>query len=185
MAQQPRNQFLLRNREKEEFNQYWYSAKTIDVLVSEVEENATRAAFLSTPSVFFSLKNQVIKSQSTLFDIDPAFGPRAPGQWIGFDFRDSNTIPAELHHTFDYIVIDPPFITEEVWRLYAHSARLLAAENAKFLITTIAENANLMRELLDVAPCPFQPSIPHLVYQYNLYTNYQSDRLNQINDEVA
>lgn len=41
--------------ENGDFNQYWYSAKTIEALVAEVEENSTKAAFLSTPSILFSL----------------------------------------------------------------------------------------------------------------------------------
>lgn len=42
----------------------------------------------------------------------------------------------------------------------------------------------MMAELLDVRPRAFQPSIPHLVYQYNLYTNYESEALAQVNAEV-
>jgi hypothetical protein len=36
--------------------------------------------------------------------------------------------------------------------------------------STICENAALMLEVLSVRPVPFQPSIPHLVYQYDFYT---------------
>ena len=49
------NAFLARFGERGDMNQYWYSAHTIDVMVSEIEAHATRAAFLSTPSVYFSL----------------------------------------------------------------------------------------------------------------------------------
>lgn len=37
-------------------------------------------------------------------------------------------IPKELHHTFDFIVIDPPFITAEVWADYAKAAKMLLVE---------------------------------------------------------
>ena len=30
----------------------------------------------------------------------------------------------------------------------------------------------MMQELFGATPAAFQPSIPHLVYQYDLYTNY-------------
>ena len=41
-----------------------------------------------------------------------------------------------------------------------------------------------MGELLGVRPQRFLPSIPHLVYQYALYTNYDSERLAQRNPEI-
>jgi hypothetical protein len=37
-------------------------------------------------------------------------------------------IPKELYHTFDFIVIDPPFITAEVWADYAKAAKMLLVE---------------------------------------------------------
>ena len=62
-------------------------------------------------------------------------------------------IPAELQHVFDLVVIDPPFITREVWEKYAISARLLARPgDSKYLCSTIAENAEMMAEILGVVP---------------------------------
>jgi hypothetical protein len=82
-------------------------------------------------------------------------------------------------------VIDPPFITREVWEKYATTARYLLAEGGRLICTTIRENAEMMNELLQVSaveavcdagafasadilqvkPQRFQPCIPHLVYQ--------------------
>lgn len=42
--------------ERGDMNQYWYSASTLEAMVAEVEQKAKRVAFLSTPSVYFSLK---------------------------------------------------------------------------------------------------------------------------------
>lgn len=43
-----------------------------------------------------------------------------------YDFNDPvGTLPAEMLHTFDVVVIDPPFITEEVWQAYARAACML------------------------------------------------------------
>ena len=91
----------------------------------------------------------------------------------------------------------------------------------RILCSTIAENAVMMKALLDVEPvvrgwrtrhilptslpfnaCPcqwryevvgavlvcrpqaFKPSIPHLVYQYNMYANYPCTRLSVPNPEI-
>ena len=43
------------------------------------------------------------------------------------------------------------------------------------LCSTITENKDFMKELLNVNPIIFRPSIPNLVYQYNFYTNYEDE----------
>ena len=61
---------------------------------------------------------------------------------------------------------------------------MLLSEGGKILLTTIQENAPMLDRLLGVKPRTFQPSIPHLVYQYSLYTNYESDQLDEKNPEI-
>ena len=73
------NRFLARHKENADMNQYWYSKATIDFMASEVEqqcggseagaENAKKSAFLSTPSIYFSLKDKAVKANSKVFDV--------------------------------------------------------------------------------------------------------------------
>jgi hypothetical protein len=42
-----------------------------------------------------------------------------------YDFNQPDNIPTDMLQSFDLVVIDPPFITEDVWRKYAISANLL------------------------------------------------------------
>jgi EEF1A lysine methyltransferase 1 len=48
-----------------------------------------------------------------VFDFDQKFN-KDPG-FVFYDFNKPEDIPAELHSYFDMVVIDPPFITREVW----------------------------------------------------------------------
>ena len=177
------NAFLTKYGEKEDLNQYWYSDHTIKVMVEEVMANATKACFLSTPSIYFSLpKKSEVRKQSWLFDLDDQWA-NLPN-YFKYDFNFPEQIPKELHGTFDYVVIDPPFITEEVWEKYSEATKLLLSPQGKVLLTTIQENAPMLDRLLDVKPREFAPSIPHLVYQYALYTNYESDQLAERNPEI-
>jgi len=58
-------------------------------------------------------------------------------------------------------------------------------EGGRILLTTIGENAAMLAEILPgVKPQVFQPSIPNLIYQYTLYTNYDSERLQEKNPEI-
>ena len=61
---------------------------------------------------------------------------------------------------------------------------LVLSKEGKILLTTIQENAPMLDRLLGVKPRRFAPSIPHLVYQYALYTNYESDQLAELNPEI-
>ena len=97
------NQFLARNREKQELNQYWYSQATIEKLASEVDEHGKIVAFLSTPSIYFSIKNEEIKNKSYLFDFDDSFEKKCKGNWVQYDFNNPNTIPKNLHGIFDMV----------------------------------------------------------------------------------
>jgi 16S rRNA G966 N2-methylase RsmD len=109
------NMFLIKHKENEDLNQYWYSKKTIADLADQVDRNATKCAFLSTPSIYFNLQNKEVKSNSKNFDIDENFGKKDKN-FVYYDFNKPEDIPEELHHQFDFILIDPPFITEEVWQ---------------------------------------------------------------------
>jgi len=117
-----------------------------------------------------------------LLDFDRQW-ERHPG-FVFYDFNQPEELPPQLRAAFDFILIDPPFITREVWEKYATTAGFLARDGARLVCTTIAENQALMVELLGVRPVLFRPSIPSLVYQYSVYTNYASEHLDQLNPEV-
>ena len=64
-----------------------------------------------------------LRRSSWLFDLDERWA-QLPC-FCRFDFQQPEAIPAELLHSFDCVVIDPPFITHEVWAKYAQAAQLL------------------------------------------------------------
>lgn len=77
-----------------------------------------------------------------------------------------------------------------MWEKYAVAAKLLlkgepgAAVGGKVLASTIAENKEMMKELLALEERRFKPSIPNLVYQYSIYTTYPSSILEKDNPEI-
>ena len=166
-------------RENGDLNQYWYSGVTIKALATGALEACKgggaghRVAFLSTPSLYFSLPVAARVGHSVL-DIDTQWS-KDPG-FIRYDFNEDPTValPPSALGAYDLVVIDPPFITEPVWRRYALAAHALLKGGAKggVICTTVAENEGLLAELfVGCKSVPFQPSIPNLVYQYNTFTN--------------
>lgn len=93
-------------------------------------------------------------------------------------------MPSDLLHKFDGILIDPPFITSDVWQKYATTAKLLLKEGGKVICTTIAENEAIMQDLFNLQAATFKPFIPNLVYQYNIFLNFKPRFLDQQNFEV-
>ncbi|OQR92188.1 hypothetical protein ACHHYP_20149 [Achlya hypogyna] len=176
------SKFVRSYPEKEALNQYWYSPATIEVLAKDIVAQCPKVvAFLSTPSLYYACEElQPPSTELVLFDYDKAL-PRV----VPYDFNAPTTFPRDgLAGHFDFVVIDPPFITEQVWTKYAETAKYLLAPNGKILLTTIAENQSMIDRLLGCQLRRFRPSIPHLVYQYGLYSNYTSDALDTPNPEV-
>ena len=203
--------FIKQHREDADHNQYWYSAATVARILAAVEEplpeaagggggNGSggaaappRGAVVSTPSLFFALSPAArLAARHAVLDLDAAqFAAKGGEAFVRFDFRATPPeahLPAAMLGAFDVVVIDPPFITEEVWRLYAAAAcALLRADGPRRVVcTTVAENAALIAELFPGAKrTRFQPSIPHLVYQYSAFcAGFVPTALGEANPEI-
>ena len=165
------------HKEKAQHNQYWYSASTIDAIVSEILMNRpSRVACLSTPSIFAKCAESGLVCD--LFDFDKELiacvsnvssGCRA----IFFDYNHPFISP-ENQRIYDCVVCDPPFISPEVLMSYCCTIKELARVTAKVIFTSTAENQVVLSAMIEpeVFAVPFLPSIPSLVYQYNIYVNY-------------
>ena len=60
--------FLVKNKENADFNQYWYSEKTISFLASQSLKSES-ACFLSAPSIFYSIENPGYEKPFYVFDV--------------------------------------------------------------------------------------------------------------------
>ena len=187
--------FLQDAPEDQQLNQYWFSQATIDTLreavlegVASLDKDAPKVAFLSTPSLFFAF-DEVERRNFFLFDFDSKATWFKDANYIYYDYNNPLGFDETLYNRFDLVVIDPPFITSEVWDKYAQTTRALASSNQQkqplVIATTVIENAPHMMELFGATPTEFQPSIPNLVYQYACFTNFPCVCLSQPNEEIA
>ena len=60
--------FLLKNKENGDFNQYWYSDKTILFLARQAVKSES-SCFLSTPSIYYAIDNPKHEKPIFLFDV--------------------------------------------------------------------------------------------------------------------
>ena len=182
--------FLSATPEVESMNQYWYSSTSIDCIVAECA--GLRVACVSTPSIFFSL-DATTRERSAVLDLDEQWADERG--FYRYDFKSPEDLGGAALHGFDMVVIDPPFIDRSVWQLYAKTAALLLdpGGDCRVLCTTIAENEAMLVELFEenavagpmkLASRVFMPSIPNLIYQYKIFTNFESEPLGLVNDEL-
>ena len=159
------NTFLKITPENENFNQYWYSESSLAAIVNEIlAQNCQSVACIACPSLFFTLKQKQpdIFANSVLLDIDTQW-EKEPG-FIEYDYRKPLNV-GDREHSFDCVVIDPPFITRDAWELFALAGNTLIKPNGVIICSSIAENEPMLNELVHVHAVAFKPSIPHLIYQ--------------------
>ena len=60
--------FIVKHKENADFNQYWYSEKTILFLASQAIKYES-AVFLSAPSIFYSIENPDFSKPYFVFDV--------------------------------------------------------------------------------------------------------------------
>lgn len=114
-------------------SQFWYSNETATVLARQLLANAsddTRIAVVSAPSAFIQLKNLLAaghfkcKPKITLLEFDERFAVFK--EFVRYDFEKAIQLPAELKSSFDAIICDPPFLSEDCQTKAALTVRWLA-----------------------------------------------------------
>lgn len=78
-----------------------------------------------TPTPHTRAQGSELRSRAWVLDYDEQWASEP--HWAKYDFKQPGQLPEALHGAFDCVVIDPPFITREVWELYAQAAKLLLA----------------------------------------------------------
>lgn len=106
-----------------------YSPFTINKIVKELLQFPSHytIAFLSTPSLYFSLPVNR-RENCCVFDFDLKW--RDDKGFVFYDFHNPLELPPALFKAFDVLVIDPPFITREVWEKYAITAQAVVRDSS-------------------------------------------------------
>lgn len=89
------------------------------------------------------------KDECYLFEFDLKF--KTEKNFVFYDFN--KPLEMEIDIKFDFILIDPPFITEEVWSKviiinkyqYTQTIKYLSDGNTKILLCSIKENDTLLK----------------------------------------
>lgn len=102
-------------------SQFWYSESTQELLARELIDNATKdtkTVIISAPSVYAALlrvcTDQELLDNIYLMEFDDRFKLLAKsGRFMHYDFNRPLEVPREWKGTFDRVLVDPPFLSEE------------------------------------------------------------------------
>ncbi|KAJ4348571.1 Protein-lysine N-methyltransferase efm5 [Didymosphaeria variabile] len=136
-------------------SQFWYSDETATTLARHLLDGATnesRIAVVSAPSTFIQLKNILAsgecttKPHLTLLEYDTRFNVFK--EFVPYDFEQPLKLPVELKASFDRIIVDPPFLSQDCQTKAALTVRWLARSWDEGSLRLIACTGERMEALI-------------------------------------
>lgn len=162
-----------------QLSQFWYDEVTVQTLVKVVDKTVAdggRVALISCPTLFVPVKRQIgNRATVTLLEYDRRFDVHSP-DFIFYDYNTPDKLPPEILASYDLVLADPPFISDECITKTSHTIKLLAKD--KIVVCTGAVMQQRVEELLNLKLCTFQPHHRNnLANEFSCYSNFDLDRL--------
>ncbi|RUS19027.1 putative N6-adenine methyltransferase-domain-containing protein [Endogone sp. FLAS-F59071] len=169
-------------------SQFWYDEDTSLKLAQEVIDNTQgRVACISAPTAFVKLKS--LKPPNThdlfLFEFDTRFSVYKR-QFIHYDYNDPLGFPRvdEFQGSVDFIIVDPPFLSEECATKTLQTAKFLARDGCKILMCTGAVMRSLVERAIGAKMTVFHPRHRGgLANEFRCYTNYASPAIPWVRED--
>ncbi|CAK9807280.1 EEF1A lysine methyltransferase 1 [Anthophora plagiata] len=161
-----------------QLSQFWYDEETIDTLVrgaiNSTESNG-RIALISCPTLYGKLKKNGGKRQVTLFEYDERFQVYGD-DFIPYNYKFPLNVPRDMSNSYDLVVTDPPFLSDECLTKTALTIKFLAKKN--IVLCTGGVMGELAGRLLDVQICNFVPRHRNnLANEFCCYSNFDFDQM--------
>ncbi|XP_050664036.1 EEF1A lysine methyltransferase 1 [Leptidea sinapis] len=162
-----------------QLSQFWYNESTIQSFVrviNKVVPNGGKVALISCPTLFVPTKRHVgDRITVSLLEYDRRFEVHAPN-FIFYDFNSPDKLPPGLEKTYDLVVADPPFLSEECITKTSETINLLAKD--KVVVCTGAVMKDHVEKLLGLSLCEFQPQHRNnLANEFSCYSNFDFDNM--------
>ncbi|KAJ8013071.1 hypothetical protein DPEC_G00049490 [Dallia pectoralis] len=164
-------------------SQFWYNDATATRLAEEVIQEAGkggRIVCLSAPSVYQKLKQGVVEGSggvsAVVLEYDRRFATYGQ-EFIFYDYNEPLSLPEDVApQSFDIVLADPPYLSEECLTKVAQTVRYLA--KGKILLCTGAIMEEHAEKLLGLKICHYIPKHnKNLANEFRCFTNYPSSLL--------
>ncbi|XP_016059032.1 PREDICTED: protein-lysine N-methyltransferase N6AMT2 isoform X2 [Miniopterus natalensis] len=166
-----------RIEENWQLSQFWYNQETALRLAKEaiaVAGEGGRIACVSTPSVYQKLRELHREDVAVyIFEYDRRFAIYGE-EFIFYDYNNPLNFPVNIvPHSFDIVIADPPYLSEECLRKTSETIKYLTQD--KILLCTGAVMEEEAAKLLEVKMCKFIPKHTRtLANEFRCYVNYDS-----------
>lgn len=169
-------------------SQFWYSVETAEAIAKEIQDKANggHIALMSAPKAMVGFKNiDPCRDNLYIFEYDRRFAEVYPIEYVYFDFNEPELVPEHLHHSFDFIHFDPPYLNANTLKKYKQTLELLAKyplfpkdENSPRTLLMAVSGAILEEEYRDMFGMrPVECNITFeskLATPMQVYTNFAS-----------
>lgn len=167
-----------------QLSQFWYDDYTATLLAKEAlfaVNNSGRIACISCPTLYARLHSMNPADCAIVcLEFDQRF-LHFGDSFVFYDYNEPVALPAQLKASFDLVVVDPPFLSEECLQKIAQTVHYLTTK--KILLCTGAVMTELAQQLLGVTECSFRPShINKLANEFCCYANYKTSLLHTSDD---
>ena len=145
--------------------------------MEETTENA-RIGCIASPSAYVGLKKTLGDKQRDLFvfEFDKRFDVFQT-DFVFYDFKEPLEFDKDLLKSFDFLIIDPPFLSQECWEKTSRTARALVKDNGKLLVCTGMVMKDLIKKELGCDVTDFEPKHQNgLSNEFGCFINYNSNK---------
>lgn len=171
-----------------QLSQFWYSEETAEKLAREIllsskelgkEGDEYKAACVSAPSAFVAFRNKLSSEEQSkinihIFEFDKRFSLYKE-DYSFYDFNDPFNLDIKFKNSFDYVLADPPFLSDECWEKTAATVKWLLKPNGRILLCTGKIMTEKLNQVLGCLPTKFDPEHANgLSNEFGCFSNYNS-----------
>ena len=162
-----------------QLSQFWYDDDTTHTLsnaaISLCNEYGN-VALISCPTLYPTIKSIIthrkLNVNIKLLEFDKRFS-KYGDDFIFYDYNDPHNIKQNYVNSFDVVIVDPPFLSEECLTKTIQTINRLKKSNCKIILCTGQIMEQLANKLLNLNRCLFQPKHKNnLANEFICLTNF-------------
>ncbi|KAJ3304203.1 EEF1A lysine methyltransferase 1 [Kappamyces sp. JEL0829] len=169
-----------------QLSQFWYHPDTAQTMALEIlSETApdARIACIASPTAFVALASLDVQDRMCyVLEFDKRYSQSAHRSFsvfghhfIHYDYNAPTAGLDSLRGSLDYLVLDPPFLSQECWEKTSQTARFLLKPQGKMMVCTGMVMRDQIKRELDCRVTRFSPAHANgLSNEFACYLSYPS-----------
>lgn len=169
----------------QQLSQFWYNEKTKEHLASVCRQckiasgNSInfRVALLSCPSLYESIKAANADGTVHIFEYDKRFAAYG-SDFVHYDYNKGSSADymQEFSNSFDLVIADPPFLSEECIEKIGNIIKNIAKSNGRIVLCSGMVVADWATKYIHLKKCEFEPQHErNLGNEFVSYANFELD----------